>query len=79
LEVQLQQHAKRTGQSRIHRDREIEGEHVTALEQFLERWQRYGISGLQIPGVGTPRRTERRLHRGVMVEQREKDDHAFGD
>ena len=79
LEVQLQHHADDAGQAGVHRDREVQRQDAAGVEQRVDRLERPRLARRARPQVGTPRRTERAVHGGVVVEQREEHDDALGD
>src|SRR5437867_1501166 len=68
LEIQLEQHAQRTCEAWIHGDREIQREHVTGLEQLLERCQRPGLARLRVVDVRAAWRAERSLDCRISIE-----------
>ena len=68
LEIQLQHDADDAGQAGVQRHREVQREDAAGVEQRVDLVERLRVAGCAGPQVGTPRRTERTVHGGVVVE-----------
>ena len=82
LEVEFQHDAQRARQARIQADREVQREHLAALQELVERRQRLcRASGRPLARsvYADLRRTERAPDGRVVVEQREEHDDALDD
>jgi hypothetical protein len=70
LEIELQHDPQDPGEARVHSHRKVQREHLSALEQGVDRSERLRFSGWRVFGVSTSWRTECAMHGtlGVRAE-----------
>ena len=79
LEIQLQHNADDSRKPRVHRHREVQGQHTSRIQQRVDGFQWARLTIRQRSHVGAPRWAERSVDGRVVVEQRQEHNDAFGD